>query len=228
VAVTREGDADDRLVGLLESDGATVVVWPTFVVVPPVDPTPLMSAAAGIGRYDWVVFTSSRAVDALSELVPRPQRGIPVAAVGAATARAAERAGWDVRVSGQEGSVILFPAASLAADVLEEALTRAGGRVERVEAYRTVERPPSPDEVRGDLSRGVDVVTFASPSAARGLAKALGGTLSELDGQTRVVAIGPTTEGALRELGARDIAVAQEPGLESLREACIGLQVAER
>ena len=244
VAVTRDGDPDDRLVALLQRAGARVVVWPTLGVAPPLDAAPLRRAADSIRQYDWVVFTSARAVRALSELVRETASAIPVAAVGAATAAAAEQAGWDVRVTGNagagelaeqlldvvdlRGTRILFPAASLAGEALQNALTREGATVDRVEAYRTLERPPSSEAVREGLEGGVDFVTFASPSAARALAEALGGTLSELDGATHVVAIGPSTERALRELGVEDVVVATPPSLEGMVEACVSSPVARR
>lgn len=237
VVVTRDGDPDDRLVGLLEREGARVVVWPTLGVAPPLDAGPLERAAAGIREYDWVAFTSVRAVRALSDLVREPPPGVSAAAVGAATATAAEQAGWNVRATGPAGAAllaqelidagdvrgasVLFPAASLAGEALERTLAQAGAKVDRVEAYRTLERPPQPDVVSEDLSSGVDFVTFASPSAARALAESLGGSLSGLAGEVAIVAIGASTEEALHALGVEHVIVAPRPSMEGLVEACV-------
>lgn len=244
IAVTRDGDPDDRLVALLEAGGAKVVEWPTLGFAPPTDASGLEAAAAAIADYDWVLFTSRRAVAALSDLVPEPPESVAAATVGAATAAEATRSGWSVRLTGDldtsrmaeelarshdlGGAALLFPAASLAGDALEETLAAHGARVDRVQAYRTVETPPPQDGVRADLARGVDFVTFASPSAARALTTALGGSLADVVAASRLVAIGPSTAAALRDAGAEDVLVASSPGLEAMVEACAAPDLVRR
>jgi len=237
VATTRDGDPDDTLVQGLRSEGASVRVWATLDFAPPVDPLPLRNAAAAIGDYDWIVFTSARGVHALIDYEPQGLRpGTRVAAVGSATGAALEAVGWPTQVVGHEGAStlaagmveehemtgqrVLFPAASGASDVLETALERAGARVERVEAYRTVHSGPDPDTVRRDLERGVDVVTFLSPSAAAGLRESLGAAWPAALHDCRVLAIGPTTAAALRTEGLTEVEVAPETSIWSMIEAC--------
>ena len=198
VVTTRSASGEDRLRALLEMAGARVLAWPTSEYPPPRDPSPLDAALARLGRFDWVVFTSARAVAAVGEgrATMAPAAGGPptprVAAVGPATARAATEAGWTVAVEGRgpgarglaarvaatfpvAGARVLFPAASGAGPSLEEEFTALGARVTRVEAYRTVVTPPPAERVRADLAAGVDAVTFASPSAVVAVDRALGG-----------------------------------------------------
>lgn len=240
VATTRESGSEDSLVVQLQDEGARVRVWPTLVTEGPRDPEPIREAALGLKGYDWVIFTSARAVPALSELVPRPPRSICVAAVGEATAETLREHGWKVTVKGRgsgarglaetvsefaslDGARVLFPAGSLARPVLEEELEALGARVDRVEAYHTRETPPDGMLVRQDLAAGVDVVTFASPSAVRSLSQALDGNLVEaLDG-VGVAAIGPTTGAALEELGVRDVEIGARAGMAGLVDACVAL-----
>ncbi len=66
VVTTRGGGADERLAALLRVAGARVVVWPTCEYPAPLDPAPLVTALAGLDRFDWVVFTSARAAEAVS------------------------------------------------------------------------------------------------------------------------------------------------------------------
>ncbi len=198
VVTTRSASGEDRLRALLEMAGARVLAWPTSEYPPPRDPSPLEAALARLDRFDWVVFTSARAVAAVGEgrATMAPAAGGPptprVAAVGPATARAATEAGWTVAVEGRgpgarglaarvaatfpvAGARVLFPAASGAGPTLEEEFTALGARVTRVEAYRTVVTPPPAERVRADLAAGVDAVTFASPSAVEAVDRALGG-----------------------------------------------------
>ncbi len=130
VVTTRGASGDDRLRALLEAAGARVLAWPTAEYPPPREPGPLEAARARLDRrFDWLVFTSARAVAAMGEgraarastsagdaargggpaaesIGPAPAAGGPVpiprvAVVGPATARAATDAGWTVAVEGR-------------------------------------------------------------------------------------------------------------------------------
>lgn len=205
VVTTRGASGDDRLRSLLEAAGADVLSWSTSEYTPPRDPGPLEAALARLDRFDWVVFTSARAVAAVGEgRAARAAAGSPaptprVAVVGPATARAATGTGWRVAVEGRgpgarglgaqvaatfplAGARVLFPAASGAAATLEEEFTALGARVTRVEAYRTVVTPPPVERVRADLVAGVDAVTFASPSAVEAVDRALCGEMASATG----------------------------------------------
>jgi len=240
VATTRESGAEDSLVVQLRNEGARVRVWPTLVTEGPRDPEPLREAAGGLSGYDWVIFTSARAVPTISALVPRPPHSICIAAVGKATAEALRGHGWKVTVTGKgsgarglaetvsefaslDGARVLFPAGSLARSVLEEELEALGARVDRVEAYHTREAPPDGSLVRKDLADGVDVVTFASPSAVRSLSQALDGNLVEALEGVGVAAIGRTTGAALEELGFHDVEIGARAGMAGLVDACAAL-----
>ncbi len=240
VATTRDGQAADPLVAGLERVGATVLVWPTMAFEGPADGAPLERALADLSTWDWVVVTSARGVYAVADRLEAPPDRPAVAAVGAATAEAARSRGWSVDTVGDghgaagvvealarsrqlAGARVLFPAASGAAGTLEEGLARAGARVHRVEAYRTVATPPDAVRVHADLARGVDAVTFASPSAVASLAAALDHDLGAALQGSPCVAIGPTTSAALRRAGVADPVVAADSSLVALVEACASL-----
>ncbi len=201
IATTRDGSADDPLTLALAKEGASVVTWPTVAFRPPSDPEALDAARAGLERYDWLVFTSARAVESLlsdragavRDREGSSDAGLPrIAVVGLATAVAVEAAGWTPVLVGpgsgadalatalvdgyaMEGATVLFPAASRAGGALESRLRTAGAEVTRVEAYRTLSTPPDPQTVADDLDRGVEAILFASPSAVRGLMRAFDG-----------------------------------------------------
>jgi uroporphyrinogen III methyltransferase/synthase len=105
VMVTRTREQAAALAGLLESFGATVVPFPVITIVDPDDWGPADRAITHLADYDWLVLTSTNAVDRFLARARSSEafRGIKlsqataasgtrVAAVGSATAaRLAER-----------------------------------------------------------------------------------------------------------------------------------------
>ena len=94
---TRGSGADGRLRAVLEAAGARVVSWPTCAYPPPRDPGPLEAALARLDRFDWVVFTSARAVGAVGEAPDRDElagaeAGLPAAGMSGAVAAGDSRA----------------------------------------------------------------------------------------------------------------------------------------
>ena len=130
--------------------------------------------------------------------------------------------GWSAKYD-LAGTRVLFPAGSLARSALETLLQEVGARVERVEAYRTSIVPPDSGRVRADLANGVDVVTFASPSAVQSLSKALAGDWPEVLDHCMIAAIGPTTREALVKagVGASRVHTADPPGVTGLVGAAV-------
>lgn len=241
VATTRDGAPDDPLTTLLEREGASVRAWATLAFGPAEDPDNLRRAAAALDDYDWVVFTSARSAEAMSAAADPRAEAPRVAAVGEATAAALRDAGWRVDVTGDgdatalvdalarsadlAGARVLFPAASRAALTVEEGLGALGATVDRVEAYRTRLTPPDPTPVLGDLAAGVDVITFASPSAVASLAEALAARWPDAIDGCGCAAIGPTTRRALLDAGVDPVrvATAAPPSLPGLVDACVRL-----
>ena len=230
VLVTRpaHGHADKRAAAL-SAAGATALSYPTIEVLPPPSWEPLDEAFRQIERYDWIIFTSQSTValaasrlegGCFSTWGARPR----VAAVGAETARALERAGShvdlvpsDQRQEGlldafrglETGTRLLFLHAFAGRDTLIEALRGQGCRVDVVAAYQTVPRqllPPAPD---------FDVATFASPSALRAFVEKHG--TRALASKT-VAVIGPTTAAEAVRHGLSPV-VAEEPNIDALISA---------
>lgn len=237
VATTRAASAEDPLVSALEREGAQVVSWPTVSFGPPENRETFMNGLRGAQEYDWIVFTSARAVEAVACAMSTAPSAAKVVAVGPATAVALQRAGWPVTLTGGAGARalveawgaahdltgarVLFLAGSLAQPTIETELCARGARVDRVEAYRTSVAPPDADVVRADLTRGVDVVTFASPSAVRSLAECLGDHWPGALEACGVAAIGETTRAELAGAGLEmeRVVVAQAPDVMGLVRA---------
>jgi uroporphyrinogen-III synthase len=230
VAVTREGGPDDPLGAALAGMGAEVVWLPTTATLPPLDAAPLDAATSSLASFDWLVFTSGRAVEGLcgrprfaaawreaGESRPR------VAAIGEATAAALSDRGMTVdlvppeargsalaaalldHAGSLEGRRVLWPRSDIARRELPDALVRAGATVVEPVAYRTVTAsPPGLEAFRARLEAGeVHAICFLAPSAAEGLAAALPSRdLVSLQGRCLVASLGPTTSRALERLGA--------------------------
>ena len=81
----------------LASLGAIASEVPLIELRPPSDPRPLDAALVDLGRYDWMVFTSANAVEAVSTrmaaLAVAFPAGVRLASVGPATTEAV-RAAW--------------------------------------------------------------------------------------------------------------------------------------
>lgn len=94
VLVTQGEGAAGSLGAALAALGADVLAIPSIMIEPPDDAAPLDGALAALERYDWIVFTSRHAVEAVAArpawAANRARAGttLRVAAVGKATAAA--------------------------------------------------------------------------------------------------------------------------------------------
>ncbi len=239
VVVTRAESRGRGLCGELERLGLAVVHWPV-IGIEETDPAQWEAQRCAAGTFDWIVFTSTHAVQAVTDALPAPPAGVRIAAVGPSTCDTLRAYGWPVDLlgygPGAEGLVhalgqvgvrnrrILYPASSRALPTLQEGLVRLGADVVRFIAYRIVPAALDLDACRGAIEhRTVGAVTFASPSAVIELERALGAEdFRRLLAAAPAVAIGPTTAGALAARGLAPI-IAQTPTLRGLALACHAL-----
>jgi uroporphyrinogen-III synthase len=240
IVVTRSEGPEGPLTQILSDGGARVLQWGSIAFAPPEDPAPLIEGLGDLERYDWIFFSSPRAVEAVTSRVPSPPAGVRMAVVGPSTGDSLREAGWPVdrvpeEASGQgvveafraagdaKGARIFFPASAIARDVFPRGLRALGADVDQVTAYRLVTLPLDAEACEGALDAGlVQAVTFASPSAMEGLKKGLGPVLFQrLAEEVPAAAMGTTTAGALEGEGWKDICVAEEPTLEGLAAAAL-------
>ncbi len=240
IVVTRRAGQASSLVQRLQERGATVLEVPSIEIVPPSDPAPLDRALRSLERYQWLVFTSANAVQAvlgrLSTLGLPPKLGpARVASLGPATTsalrqsfpadpvalepegefRATGLADAFARRGGVRGARVLLPASSKAREELPAELRKLGALVEVVEAYATHEPADLLPRVRECLEAGFDLLTFASPSAVEAFAAAAAGRQQGLP----AVVIGPTTARAAQAAGLDLRATAQPSTTEGLLDA---------
>ena len=229
VLVTRAREQATELADQLTSLGADPVIAPMIRILPPEDRDPLLRAASELNIFDWVVFTSANAVDALMQAVVetggdvRSLKGPLLCAVGSATADQLARYGIRVDLVPSEyraealasalaaqGSLqdvrVLLPRADIGRETVSESLRQGGAQVTEVVAYRTVleesQTEDGPDVYRMLLDGELDVVTFTSASAVRNFAQIFGAEqAADLLSRTCVATIGPVTSEAAARLG---------------------------
>ncbi|MDQ3871030.1 MAG: uroporphyrinogen-III synthase, partial [Chloroflexota bacterium] len=233
--VTRAREKASELRSRLEAFGAEVLELPSIAFDASSDADRLRRAvAAGIGRYDWVVFTSptgvERTVAAISEagLDARAFAGSRIAAIGPGTAAALAASGLRSDLVPEDfvaealaeampdgpGRVVLFRAEE-AREVLPDRLAAKGWTVDVIPAYRTVLGEGDAD-ARRHLQRGeVDAVTFTSSSTVTNFLRLVG----EVPRPPVIACIGPVTARTAEERGWPPTVVAATSTLDGLVEA---------
>ncbi|MBM4414964.1 MAG: uroporphyrinogen-III C-methyltransferase [Chloroflexi bacterium] len=237
--VTRAVGQAAGLAAALRAEGALPVLAPALRIEAAWDAHAIAVALARLrgDAYAWLAFASEQGVEhwwealAACELDTRALAGVRVCAIGRTTAYALAQRGVRADLLPDEGSAAGVAAALLAAcergasvllpGAAEQrpelgALLRAGGAsVEELAVYRTLVATEADAALLAEARTGLDAVTFASPSAVRGLVGLLGGDVGALRGAL-IACIGPTTAEAAREAGLAADVVAAEPSVEGL------------
>lgn len=245
VLVTRSRTQSSRMCQLLEAAGAIVVELPAIAIAPPLDFTPLDDAVVRLSSYQWVIFASVNAVDAVFGRLNAQGKDARafgtacwVGAIGPATAVALEERGIRpdfvparsvssatvAELAGRDwaGIPVLLPTADIGRDELADGLRALGADVHRVTAYRTVTPSDASQLAREAFESGIDVVTFTSSSTVHNLIR----LLESGDGPGKaalsdclIACIGPVTSGAARDLGLTVHVEADEHTVDGLAEA---------
>jgi uroporphyrinogen-III synthase/uroporphyrinogen III methyltransferase/synthase len=238
VLVTRAVHQAGKLSDGLRALGAEPVEVPVLEIRPPESFAAMDAAMRQLVSYDWLILTSANAVHALAERATSlglslEAMALPkLATVGDATASAARNAGLQVAFVPEEyvaeslvkglheqvaGKRILLVRASVARDVIPDALQAAGAVVDVVDAYRNILPEAAPEQLRRALAAGIDAAIFTSSSSATHLAEAARvAGIAWPFAAVSAVSIGPITSQTLVDLGWEPAAEAEPydiPGL---------------
>jgi uroporphyrinogen-III synthase len=228
VLLLREPSEVLDLTWLLQEEGAEVIHWPLLSVSLRTAAPSTQALGEQLGRFSWVIPESSTAVRVLAELVratgaSRPAQRASFLAPSLDTVRALSRHGWEARhvlperLEGRletlsslfhEDDEVLWVGGPLEAQ-WREVLSQVPGRATLVRLYDELEAPAPPELPEQT------VVVVHSPSAAEALATC---TDAEWRARHRVIASGPSTSSALKELGVSVGAVAPRATTEALFE----------
>jgi len=226
IVVTRTRDQASHLSKQLVERGAEVLEIPTIRIEAPDNRSALVDAMAGLGEYDWVVFTSPNGVAQFFQYFfksfedVRAIGGLRIAAVGPATA--AKVAEFHLKVdlmpeqyvTGEvarafkkfqsiENLRILLLRAQVANPELVRELEEMGAIVDDVSVYKTV---PETEDRNGAalrlLEEGADWITFTSSSTVQNFhARFDLPALIKKFPRMKCASIGPETSKAIRALG---------------------------
>jgi len=237
VLVTRARDDAADFAAQLRAAGAEALLAPAIAIGPPDDPAAASAAVRELARYDWIVFTSARGVEAcfaalgadggdarrfggakVAAIGPKTAEhlsahGVPAAYVPDAAVGEAVAAGLLART--QAGDRVLVYGAQDMRDVIAEALRARGRVVDVVAAYKTTHVR---DSAMARAAEAADVWTFTSASTVRSFAENVPGAAALARTKT-VACIGPITAAAARACGLEPDVVAGEFTVEGLLNA---------
>ena len=222
VLITRPRKDASEFAQSLEGIGAEVVYFPTISIYPVKDYSALDSALSHLHTYDWLIFTSVNAVEAvLNRLaymgIERFPDTLRVASIGPKTAARLIEGGFSPHFMPQDylaeailpglGDLndrwVLLPLADIAERKLAQAIQSANGIAHVLTAYHTLPAEPDPAGLAA-IRSGVDIVTFSSGSTARNfvsIVERAGLDPFQLPGKPRIACIGPKTAQEAQRLG---------------------------
>jgi uroporphyrinogen III methyltransferase/synthase len=243
VLVTRAPGQAGEFSTLLRERGATVVEVPAIEIVEPESWEGADQAIDRLPGYDWLILTSTNAVDWFFRRVRERRRdlsclaGVRVCAVGPKTRQAIEQAGVAVdfqpsvyRAEGLineageaawRGKRVLFPRAAEGRDVIPVEMKRIGATLDLVTVYRTIPSPAGREQLRALLAAGgLDAVTFTSGSTVNSFVSLLEpAQIAGIAGRVAVACIGPVTADAARAAGLPVDALATAATMPALVDA---------
>ena len=221
VLVTRPEQQAMPLCRLLESQGATTLRLPAVEIRAVGNRRETAARLGALNDFDVIIFTSTNAVRFGASLLDQ-KRDLTLAAIGAATARALNLAGYRVAVQPQETfdseSLLLHPKLEHPAGrriliikgaggrpFLEQELTRRGAQVVTADVYQRVPAAPSPAVLAAVLESftlgAVQVITATSLEIASNLLDIAGSALRREFERVHWLVPGERVARGVRELG---------------------------
>jgi len=241
ILVTRAQNQSPEFRSLLESQGATVVCFPTIEITNPDSWENCDRVIWKLAEYQGVCFTSKNSVTKFVERIRtlRPQAVDTLAtrniyAVGIKTRSALESSGFPVVASPAnasakelaailqphqiQGAKILFPKSQIARDELPNQLREMGASVDEVIVYKTV--VPENGNINHVLqlltNHKIDCITFFSPSSVTNCAEIFN---LELLSYPLIAVIGTTTAETASQIGLSKIVIAQQATAEGVAKS---------
>jgi uroporphyrinogen-III synthase len=247
VLVTRPQHQATPLCRALEAQGARALRFPALEILPLAEPRELKGRLAMHERFDLIVFSSANAVRYGAALLDE-QRDLTLAAVGPATARALNQAGYRVAVQSSDGtdseSLLRHPQLKTVAgnrillikggggrDLLRDELTRRGAAVTSIDVYRRERTSPSAEEsdaLAALLSAGEILVTATSVEIGSSLLAIASPALNRALKSVRWLVPGERVAASLRDAGCKGaLVMARSAEDQELVEALVRWRASE-
>ena len=195
IMVTRPGQQGEELCKEIKDAGGQPILFPTIAFGPPPDAKAFQESIKKLGDCDWVVFISPQAVvssvPAIRKAWPEFPPKVKFAAVGASTAAALKKAGYNALCPSDEwgsegllemeelqdidGQRIAIVRGEGGRDLLEQIFTERGARVMHLVAYeRTLPKVDVSECQHLFRQHRVDVVVATSFEGVQNLKKLIG------------------------------------------------------
>ncbi|MDR2643146.1 MAG: uroporphyrinogen-III synthase [Planctomycetaceae bacterium] len=232
VLLTRSENQNDKLKSELEALGATVLLQPVIEILPPDSWVEADAVILRICEFDWVLFTSGNGVRFFMGRfgdIKFPD-SVKVGVVGRGTndvffEYAGRRADFIPAINNAEGMLtkiltekitgkkFLLPKGNRGRDILSRGIVDAGGIVEEVVVYKSVDCKKAKAEVVEQMRRGqIDWVTATSPAIAESLVNLFRDSLKK----TKIISISPITTAKLISIGFPPTKEAKEATIEGI------------
>ncbi|MBD2083273.1 uroporphyrinogen-III synthase [Leptolyngbya sp. FACHB-17] len=248
IVVTRAAGQSSQFSYSLQNYGAKVIEMPTIEIVPPSSWDQLDQAITSLSDFDWLILTSTNAVDYFFERLAsqlkdlRGLAAIKIAVVGEKTAQRLRQRGLqpdfippeyiaDAMVvnfpESIDGKKILFPRVETGGrDVLVRAFSDRGAIITEVAAYQsTCPRIPDAKSIAVIQDQAANLVTFASSKTVKHFCELLQQTIGDHWVESlkivKFASIGPQTSKTCRALLGRVEIEAEEFTLDGLIKAIV-------
>ncbi len=241
---TRSRHQASMLTKSLADLGAEIIEFPTIEIKFETDSSELRDSIDNIQNYDWLIFTSTNSVHAFLKGLLKKYNDIrilgkiKIGCVGTGTAKAITsyhiQPDIIAKESVAEGLItelksadswtnrhILIPRAEKARNILPEALSGWGAKVQTVTVYKTVKPTDINRHVLEDIMENrYDLITFTSSSTVKNLTGILRDeNLEEALKNIKTASIGPITTASIVDLGNKPVTEAREHNIPGLVKA---------
>jgi len=252
IVVTRAKGQAPSLIDLLEHAGAEVIPFPTIEITPLGNFRLMDKKINNLKEYDYLVFTSANGVRSFISRMQKLHKdlrrlhGIKIATLGEMTAQVlrehllhpeiipntftSKHLANEFKKEDIKRKKVLLIRSELSSDELPRQLRMGGAKVDEVSAYTVQEsQVDSKKFVRLFKNRGVDLITFTSPSTFNNfIALMKGEPIAKLLKGVKVAAIGPITKNEITKYRIRVSITASQHTVPDLVDAIISYYQSKR
>jgi uroporphyrinogen-III synthase len=204
------GQADD-FSKKLEKLGAEPILFP-LISVEAINKKEVKSTYQATG-FDWIIFTSSIAVQFFFNVVKPEEVTSKIAVVGTSTKKEIEKLGLKVsfipsaatakklvkEIPLNKGEKVFIPRSKIAGTAIVDTLKKRGIVVTELSTYNNVPVDYTQEQIEEVLAQNINVITFTSPSTVENFVALLRKYKIKLGAQ-HIVSIGPSTTAAAKKM----------------------------
>lgn len=214
--------------------GATPIIFP-LIKVEAIN-TEKLKSTFSTQSYDWIIFTSTVAVEMFFNSIKTTDINCKIAVVGTSTKKEIIKLGLKVdfipsaatakklvkEIPVNKGEKIFIPRSEIAGKGVIEVLKKRNVNVTEIATYSNKPVNYTKEQVEEIFSQNINVVTFTSPSTVENFVKLLRSYKIKLTNQ-HLVSIGPSTTAAIKKLYLQADATAEEHNIDGLIDVTLSL-----